>query len=71
MKTKAVRLYGAMDLRTEEFDLPVITEGEILLTASWTASYSRTAVCGARRRSGICWNTRRGSDIARRRNTAL
>jgi threonine dehydrogenase-like Zn-dependent dehydrogenase len=30
MKTKAVRLYGANDLRLEEFDLPEIGEGEIL-----------------------------------------
>ena len=28
MKTKAVRLYGVMDLRMEEFDLPEITDGE-------------------------------------------
>ncbi len=31
MKTKAVRMYGAFDLRTEEFDLPDITEDEVLL----------------------------------------
>ena len=30
MKTKAVRLYGVMDLRMEEFDLPEISDGEIL-----------------------------------------
>lgn len=30
MKTKAVRLYGEKDLRLEEFDLPAITESEIL-----------------------------------------
>ena len=30
MKTKAVRLYGVMDLRLEEFELPPISEGEIL-----------------------------------------
>ncbi|MBO7405372.1 MAG: zinc-binding dehydrogenase [Clostridia bacterium] len=30
MKTKAVRLYGVMDLRMEEFELPEITDGEIL-----------------------------------------
>ena len=30
MKTKAVRLYGVNDLRMEEFDLPEITDGEIL-----------------------------------------
>lgn len=31
MKTKALRLYGANDLRLEEFELPEITEEEILL----------------------------------------
>ena len=30
MKTKALRLYGKNDLRLEEFDLPAITEDEIL-----------------------------------------
>lgn len=30
MKTKAVRLYGEKDLRLEEFELPPITDGEIL-----------------------------------------
>ncbi|NMP36516.1 MAG: zinc-binding dehydrogenase [Clostridiales bacterium] len=30
MKTKAVRLYGKNDLRLEEFELPAITDGEIL-----------------------------------------
>ncbi len=30
MKTKAVRIYGANDLRLEEFELPQIDEGEIL-----------------------------------------
>lgn len=30
MKTKAVRLYGKMDLRTEEFELPEIRDDEIL-----------------------------------------
>ena len=30
MKTKAVRLYGKMDLRMEEFELPPIEEGEVL-----------------------------------------
>ncbi|RKX75217.1 MAG: L-sorbose 1-phosphate reductase, partial [Spirochaetes bacterium] len=30
MKTKAVRLYGAGDLRLEEFELPEIREDEIL-----------------------------------------
>jgi len=30
MKTKAMRLYGEKDLRIDEFELPAITEGEIL-----------------------------------------
>ena len=30
MKTKAVRLYGEMDLRLEEFDLPEMKDDEIL-----------------------------------------
>ena len=30
MKTKAVRLYGEMDLRLEEFELPEMQEDEIL-----------------------------------------
>ena len=31
MKTKAIRLYGANDIRLEEFDLPEITEEEVLI----------------------------------------
>ncbi len=31
MKTTAVRLHGAMDLRLEEFDLPALGEGEVLI----------------------------------------
>mgnify|MGYP002648714296 CR=1 FL=1 len=31
MKTKAVRMYGAMDARLEEFELPEIKEDEILV----------------------------------------
>lgn len=31
MKTKAVRLYGKKDLRLEEFELPLIKDGEILI----------------------------------------
>ena len=30
MKTKAVRLHGVMDLRLDEFELPLIKEDEIL-----------------------------------------
>ena len=31
MKTKAIRLYGVNDIRLEEFDLPEITEEEVLI----------------------------------------
>jgi threonine dehydrogenase-like Zn-dependent dehydrogenase len=31
MKTKGIRMYGAMDLRLEEFELPEIKEDEILM----------------------------------------
>ena len=31
MKTKAMRLYGANDIRLEEFELPVITDDEVLI----------------------------------------
>ncbi len=31
MKTKAVRLYGQNDIRLEEFELPAITEEEVLI----------------------------------------
>ena len=31
MKTKAVRLYGANDIRLEEFELPEITDEEVLI----------------------------------------
>lgn len=31
MKTKAVRMYGANDIRLEEFELPAITEEEVLI----------------------------------------
>ncbi len=31
MKTKAVRMYGAMDVRLEEFELPEIKDDEILV----------------------------------------
>ena len=31
MKTKAVRLHGEMDIRLEEFDLPPVGEGEVLI----------------------------------------
>ena len=33
MKTKAVRLHGANDLRLDEFELPEIKEEEMQLTA--------------------------------------
>ena len=31
MRTKAVRMYGAMDLRLEEFELPQLGEKEVLM----------------------------------------
>ena len=31
MKTKAIRMYGAYDIRLEEFDLPEITADEVLI----------------------------------------
>ena len=31
MKTRAVRMYGEMDLRLEEFELPKIKDDEILV----------------------------------------
>ena len=31
MKTKALRLYGAEDIRLEEFELPEITQEEVLI----------------------------------------
>ena len=31
MKTKAVRMYGAMDVKLEEFELPAIKDDEILV----------------------------------------
>ena len=31
MRSKGVRLYGAYDIRLEEFDLPDIRDGEILV----------------------------------------
>ncbi len=50
MKTKAVRLYGKMDLRLEEFDLPDIKEDEVLVKVyadSICMSTYKTAVLGA------------------------
>ena len=51
MKTKAVRLYGENDLRLEEFDLPAIGEGEILIkiiSDSVCMSTYKTAKQGAK-----------------------
>lgn len=51
MKTKAVRLYGENDLRLEEFDLPAIQEGEILIkivSDSACMSTYKTAMQGAK-----------------------
>ncbi len=50
MKTKAVRLYGANDLRLEEFELREITSGEILIKVisdSVCMSTYKTAAQGA------------------------
>ena len=51
MKTKAVRLYGEDDLRLEEFELPPITENEILaevISDSLCMSSYKAATQGAR-----------------------
>jgi len=51
MKTKAVRLYGAMDLRLEEFELPALKNGEILIKVisdSVCMSTYKTAKQGAK-----------------------
>lgn len=50
MKTKALRLYGKMDLRLEEFELPEIKEDEILvkvISDSICMSSYKAAVLGA------------------------
>lgn len=49
MKTKAVRLYGKKDLRLEEFELPAIKDGEILIkivSDSVCMSTYKTAIQG-------------------------
>ena len=51
MKTKAVRLYGEKDLRLEEFELPAIHDGEILIkivSDSVCMSTYKTAMQGAK-----------------------
>ena len=51
MKTKAVRLYGERDLRLEEFELPAVGEGEILIkivSDSVCMSTYKTAMQGAK-----------------------
>lgn len=51
MKTKAVRLYGENDLRLEEFDLPALKNGEILIkivSDSVCMSTYKTAKQGAK-----------------------
>ena len=51
MKTRAVRLYGEKDLRLEEFELPKITDGEILvkiISDSVCMSTYKTAMQGAK-----------------------
>jgi threonine dehydrogenase-like Zn-dependent dehydrogenase len=50
MKTKALRLYGKSDLRLEEFELPAITENEILahiISDSICMSSYKAAIQGA------------------------
>jgi threonine dehydrogenase-like Zn-dependent dehydrogenase len=50
MKTKAVRLYGKMDLRLEEFELPEISDDEILvkvISDSLCMSSYKAALLGA------------------------
>ena len=49
MKTRAVRLYGKSDLRLEEFDLPAVGDGEILIrivSDSVCMSSYKTAIQG-------------------------
>ena len=49
MKTRAVRLYGANDLRLETFELPEIKEDEILvevISDSVCMSTYKTAILG-------------------------
>lgn len=51
MKTKAVRLYGEQDLRLEEFELPELKDGELLIKVisdSVCMSTYKTAMQGAR-----------------------
>ena len=51
MKTRAVRLYGEKDLRLEEFELPAIGDGEILIkivSDSVCMSTYKTAMQGAK-----------------------
>ena len=51
MKTKAVRLYGENDLRLEEFELPQLKNGEILIKVisdSVCMSTYKTAKQGAK-----------------------
>ena len=50
MKTRAVRLYGKNDLRLEEFELPEMGAGDILIkivTDSICMSTYKTAIQGA------------------------
>ncbi len=51
MKTKAVRLYGERDLRLEEFELPALKDGELLVKVvsdSVCMSTYKTAMQGAK-----------------------
>lgn len=62
MKTRAVRLYGKRDLRLEEFDLPAITDDEILAKVvidSICLSSHKAANQGSEHKrvpSDIAWN---------------
>ena len=51
MKTNAVRLYGERDLRLEEFELPPLKNGELLVKVvsdSVCMSTYKTAIQGAK-----------------------
>ena len=50
MKTKALRLYGKSDLRLEEFELPPISDGELLVkivSDSLCMSSHKAVICGS------------------------
>ena len=53
MKTKAVRLYGANDLRLEEFELPEIKDTEVLIRVV-TDSLCKIGRASCRERVSLC-----------------